>query len=36
MGDVVECLAAPEMMDLFLANPATYDGLTNNAPDHPR
>jgi hypothetical protein len=24
MGDVVECLAAPEMMDLFLANPATY------------
>lgn len=41
MGDVVEYLAAPEMMDLFLSNPAAYVrnggsvGLANNAPDHP-
>ena len=41
MGDVVEYLAAPEMMDLFLGNPAAYVrnggsiGLANNAPDHP-
>jgi ubiquinone/menaquinone biosynthesis C-methylase UbiE len=41
MGDVVEYLAAPEMMDLFLDNPAAYVrnggsiGLANNAPDHP-
>ncbi|HEV2548199.1 MAG TPA: methyltransferase [Stellaceae bacterium] len=41
MGGVVEYLAAPEMMDLFLSNPAAYVrnggsiGLANNAPDHP-
>lgn len=41
MGDVVEYLAAPEMMGLFLSNPAAYVrnggsiGLANNAPDHP-
>lgn len=41
MGDVVEYLAAPEMMNLFLDNPAIYvrnggaTGLANNAPDHP-
>jgi ubiquinone/menaquinone biosynthesis C-methylase UbiE len=41
MGDVVEYLAAPEMMHLFLDNPAAYVpnggsiGLANNAPDHP-
>jgi hypothetical protein len=41
MGDVVEYLAAPEMMDLFLDNPAAYVrnggsiGLASNAPDHP-
>jgi ubiquinone/menaquinone biosynthesis C-methylase UbiE len=41
MGGVVEYLAAPEMMDLFLGNPAAYVrnggsiGLANNAPDHP-
>jgi len=41
MGDVVEYLAAPEMIDLFLGNPAAYVrnggsiGLANNAPDHP-
>src|SRR5689334_10928415 len=41
MGDVAEYLAAPEMMDLFLSNPAAYVrnggsiGLANNAPDHP-
>jgi Methyltransferase domain/Dimerisation domain len=41
MGDVVEYLAAPEMMDLFLSDPAAFVrnggsiGLANNAPDHP-
>jgi Methyltransferase domain/Dimerisation domain len=41
MGGVVEYLAAPEMMDLFLGNPAAFVrnggsiGLANNAPDHP-
>lgn len=41
MGGVVDYLAAPEMMDLFLENPAAYVrsggsiGLANNAPDHP-
>jgi SAM-dependent methyltransferase len=41
MGDVVNYLAAPEMIDLFLDDPATYVrnggsvGLANNAPDHP-
>jgi 2-polyprenyl-3-methyl-5-hydroxy-6-metoxy-1,4-benzoquinol methylase len=41
MGSVVEYLATPEMMDLFLGNPAAYVrnggsiGLANNAPDHP-
>jgi len=41
MGSVVEYLAAPEMMDLFLGNPAAdvrnggSIGLANNAPDHP-
>ena len=41
MGDVVEYLAAPEMMNLFLDDPAAYVrnggsiGLANNAPDHP-
>jgi SAM-dependent methyltransferase len=41
IGGVVEYLAAPEMMDLFLGDPASYVrnggsiGLANNAPDHP-
>lgn len=41
MGGVVDYLAAPEMIDLFLKNPAAYVrsggsvGLANNAPDHP-
>jgi 2-polyprenyl-3-methyl-5-hydroxy-6-metoxy-1,4-benzoquinol methylase len=41
IGDVVEFLAAPEMMGLFLGNPGAYVrnggsiGLANNAPDHP-
>jgi 2-polyprenyl-3-methyl-5-hydroxy-6-metoxy-1,4-benzoquinol methylase len=41
MGDAVHYLAAPEMMDLFLRDPAAYVrnggsiGLANNAPDHP-
>lgn len=41
MGDVVEYLAAPEMMSLFLSDPAAFIrnggsiGLANNAPDHP-
>ena len=41
MGDVVGYLAAPEMIDLFLRDPASYVrnggsiGLANNAPDHP-
>jgi O-methyltransferase domain/Dimerisation domain len=41
MGGVVEYLAAPEMMNLFLNDPAAYVrnggsmGLANNAPDHP-
>jgi 2-polyprenyl-3-methyl-5-hydroxy-6-metoxy-1,4-benzoquinol methylase len=41
MGGVVEYFAAPEMMELFLSNPAAYVrnggsiGLANNAPDHP-
>lgn len=41
MGDVVEYLAAPEMMNLFLSDPAAFVrnggsiGLANNAPDHP-
>ncbi len=41
MGSVVEYLAAPEMIDLFLSDPAAYVrnggsiGLANNAPDHP-
>ena len=41
MGSVAEYLAAPEMMELFLNNPASYVrnggsiGMANNAPDHP-
>ena len=41
MGSVVEYLAAPEMMALFLGDPAAFVrnggsiGLANNAPDHP-
>src|ERR1700680_1601868 len=41
MGDVVEYLAAPEMISLFLNDPAAFVrnggsvGLANNAPDHP-
>src|SRR5262245_45138566 len=41
MGTVVEYLAAPEMMSLFLSDPAAFVrnggsmGLANNAPDHP-
>src|SRR5262245_42037995 len=41
MGSVVEYLAAPEMIDLFLVDPAAFVrnggsiGLANNAPDHP-
>jgi predicted nicotinamide N-methyase len=41
MGDIVEYLAAPEMMNLFLSDPAAFVrnggsiGLANNAPDHP-
>jgi len=41
MGSVVEYLAAPEMMALFLGEPAAFVrnggsiGLANNAPDHP-
>jgi ubiquinone/menaquinone biosynthesis C-methylase UbiE len=41
MGSVVEYLAAPEMMALFLGDPAAFIrnggsiGLANNAPDHP-
>lgn len=41
MGDVVAYLAAPEMMELFLRDPAAFVrnggsiGLANNAPDHP-
>ena len=41
IGGVVEYFAAPEMMDLFLGNPAAYVrnggsiGLANNAPDNP-
>jgi hypothetical protein len=41
IGSVVEYLAAPEMMRLFLDDPAGYVrnggsvGLGNNAPDHP-
>ena len=41
MGDVVHYLAAPEMIDLFLHDPAAFVrnggsiGLANNAPDHP-
>ena len=41
MGSVVEFLAAPEMIELFLKDPAMYVrnggsiGLANNAPDHP-
>lgn len=41
MGGVVEYLAAPEMINLFLGDPAAYVrhggsiGLANNAPDHP-
>lgn len=41
MGGVVEYLAAPEMMGLFLRDPAAFVrnggsiGLANNAPDHP-
>ena len=41
IGGIVEYLAAPEMMDLFLGDPASYVrnggsiGLANNAPDHP-
>jgi hypothetical protein len=41
IGSIVEYLAAPEMMGLFLDDPASYVrnggsiGLANNAPDHP-
>jgi hypothetical protein len=41
MGGVIEYLAAPEMMDLFLGDPRAFVrnggsiGLANNAPDHP-
>jgi 2-polyprenyl-3-methyl-5-hydroxy-6-metoxy-1,4-benzoquinol methylase len=41
IGDVIEYLAAPEMVDLFLSDPAAFVrnggsiGLANNAPDHP-
>ncbi len=41
MGGVVEYLAAPEMMGLFLGDPAAFvrnggsTELANNAPDHP-
>lgn len=41
MGGVAEYLAAPEMIDLFLRDPAAFVrnggsiGLANNAPDHP-
>ena len=41
MGGVAEYLAAPEMIDLLLGDPAVYVrnggsvGLANNAPDHP-
>src|SRR5262249_39439259 len=41
IGNIVEYLAAPEMMRLFLEDPASYVrnggslGLANNAPDHP-
>jgi len=41
IGSVIEYLAAPEMMDLFLGDPAGFVrnggsmGLANNAPDHP-
>lgn len=41
IGGIVEYLAAPEMLDLFLGDPASYVrnggsiGLANNAPDHP-
>ena len=41
MGAVVEYLAAPEMIGLFLGDPAAFVrnggsiGLANNAPDHP-
>jgi Dimerisation domain len=41
MGSIAKYLAAPEMMNLFLSDPAAYVrnggsiGLANNAPDHP-
>jgi len=41
MGSVIDFLAAPELMQLFLENPAAYVrnggsvGLANLAPDHP-
>jgi hypothetical protein len=41
IGGIVEYLAAPEMVGLFLDDPASYVrnggsiGLANNAPDHP-
>lgn len=41
IGSIVEYLAAPEMMRLFLDDPGSYIrnggsiGLANNAPDHP-
>jgi len=41
IGSIVEYLAAPEMIGLFLDDPASYVrnggsiGLANNAPDHP-
>ena len=41
MGGVIEYLAAPEMIDLFLGDPAAFVrnggsiGLANNAPNHP-
>ena len=41
MGDIVGYLAAPEMVNLYLADPAAYVrnggsvGLANNSPDHP-
>lgn len=41
MGQIVDFVAAPEILDLFLNDPASYvrrggsDGLANVSPDHP-
>jgi ubiquinone/menaquinone biosynthesis C-methylase UbiE len=41
MGSIVDFIAAPEMIELFFKDPASYvrrggsDGLSNVAPDHP-